>query len=225
MPDVLRYSEEVVRMPIESLRVRYIPVVTPEDLWQRDGHTDMTIPYSPHVELYVHYAHTHGRPVWDEMCSLRYVKERLLRGQRGQSRWTEDYIRNHHLPKRFAIYDSIHSLGLLGRYPIAVLDQPFWLTRFGYPVPGPVGPEIWTGAGRASAAWVLGYKSIKAHLYYDANPHSGNRGKFGYKILHTQVWEETCSQSVLPEVRAALSSFGAPSSPSGACASAPINPE
>lgn len=178
MADVKKISK-LTKVPLEDLHVRFIPVVSVP--WE-----GMKIIDSPHVELFRMYKR-HGYK-WNYFRNCPYVLERRHRRDIGMARWTEHYIRFYHLPKRFAIYDSIRRKGYNKKFPIEVLKRPFWETRFGYE--GLEGPEIWTGAGRAAAMVVLGKNNIPCKWYEDTKPGTGHRGKFGKKLKDMGVWDD-----------------------------------
>jgi len=190
MGDVKAITGKRVSVQIGALHVRFIPWVTPRHLWVEpfSKQFSMGIPTSPHVALYRLYAAGCG---WEQMRGTRYVRERQMRRDMGQPKWTDKYIRDHHLPIRFGIFDSIKKHGFSNKHPIEILEEPFWKTRFNFPVEDE-GVEIWTGAGRASAAYVLGMTNIPAVWYRDKKPGSMDRGKFGKKLAHaTETWEAT----------------------------------
>lgn len=184
MADVAFVSPKVIKVPIAILHVRYIPVVTPVDIW--GGPPNMALVTSPHVKLM--RAFKAGHSITDKHA---YVRERIHRRKIGMARWTDAYIR-YHIRKRRKLLKSIEKRGLLKQFPIELLSYPFWKTRFGWDQPWLRGPEIWTGAGRAAAAYVLGYTHVYARWYYDTKQGTADRGKFGRKLVEVEgVWEES----------------------------------
>ena len=168
---------------IADLHIQYIPVLTPTDIW-RGG---MAVCVSPHVKLMGMFL-KHGLDT-KRVRLTDYFRERVRRRMFGMKRWTDKYILTHHAEKRYAILKSIKKNGYDNSQPILVLKEPFWATRFGTVPTWVHGPEIWTGAGRSSACFVLGIEEIPVQWVEDTRPGSGDRGKFGKKIPK-QVWEE-----------------------------------
>ena len=174
------------KVQLEALHIRYIPVVTPMDIYEGD----LSLINSPHVEMLEMYE-KHGFD-WRKLKKTRYVKERRRRFKIGMSKWTDGYILNVHLPKRFKLFESIRKKGYDRRQPIEILEEPFWVSRFGLKNAWVDGPEIWTGAGRAAARWVLGKRTIWAEWYEDRRPGSMDKGKFDKKLMFVKgVWNET----------------------------------
>ena len=176
---------EIVRL--ENLHIRYIPVVTPLDIWNND----MSIANSPHVELYKAML-TYGFR-WSELMHTRYVQERMRRFKIGLRRWTEEHVMAH-LHVRYAILKSLKKHGYEskrhGKKPIVVLKQPFWHTRFGCNEPFLKGMEVWDGGGRTTALYALGKKVAPVVFYEDKLPGSGDKGKFENKLrMVSGVWE------------------------------------
>jgi hypothetical protein len=158
-------------------------VVTPIDIYEGD----MSLVNSPHVEMLEVYLR-HGFN-WNKLKRTRYVDERRYRLKIGMQKWTDGYIINVHLPKRFAVLNSIRKHGYRKSEPIQILPEPFWASRFGI---GKGGAEIWTGAGRAAARCVLGKNTVWAEWYEDTMPGSNDKGKFGKKLIAVKgVWDAT----------------------------------
>jgi hypothetical protein len=173
---------------LAKLHVRYIPVVTPTELW----HYDMSLKNSPHVELMKIFV-KQGL-AWDEICNSRYYREREHRGRIGIDKWTEKKIR-YHIKERYGIFKSIQRHGikekLLKKDPIRVLEKPFWGTRFNLKASWYNGQEVWNGAGRCAAAYVLGCETIPVLWCKDKYPSTGKRGKFESKLRNVKgVWND-----------------------------------
>ena len=174
---------------VAKLHVRWIPVVTPLNIWNND----MSLPNSPHVEL-MELFKEYGFD-WDRIKMTRYFAERKHRFEIGMHRWTKAYIKAHCM-KRYKIFKSMakgFNKEKCKGDPIKVLRFPFWATRF-QQYPGNVMSshvmEIWNGAGRSSAAHVLGIKKLPCVICEDAKPGSGDKGKFRKKLKSIKgVWE------------------------------------
>jgi hypothetical protein len=193
------------KVAIKELRIQFIPVLTPSELW----FWDMKVENSPHVELFEMYRKHGFHP--GRMMGTRYVHERQRRLRIGYTRWTDDYILNIHLPKRFKVFDSIRKHGYDKTQPILVLREPLWSTRFGYGRDWLKGPEISTGAGRAAACCVLGIDLIPVEWVKDKRPGSNDKGKFEEKLAGIAdngrtVWDETFGK---PTGEAAAEGMGA----------------
>ena len=184
-PDIRRITD-LREIKIKNLHVQYIPNHTPIELWNYD----MSIANSPHVEL-LQLIKDFGFD-WPKIFQSRYVKERQLRCKQGMEKWTNDYI-SKRVRRRWDIYLSLKqgfNEKLYKDQPVRVLKEPFWTTRFGYKKDWLKGFEIWDGAGRTSAAYVLGWPTIKGYYYEDTKPGSNDKGKFGEKLAKIKgVWE------------------------------------
>ena len=185
--EVVPITGKVERVRVVDLHIRYIPIVTPLEFWG-GCYPDMAVPTSPHVELYRTYKKHGYKRVW--LASTRYVKERQHRREHGQPKWTDKHIHQYHLQgHRFPIYESMRKKGFQKKHPLIVLHEPFWTTRFDFREPWLHGPEIWTGAGRAAAAYVLGIESIYVVWHRDRFPGSKKKGKFKSKLKRVEgVW-------------------------------------
>ena len=180
--DEVKKIGKVEKLPIMQLHVQYIPGLTV--YWS----PAMGIVESPHVDL-MKVLNTYGLDK-KRIMETAYFAERQRRRKLGMARWTDKYILDHHIPKRYAILKSIKKRGYDKSQPILVLRKPFWGTRFGYKNKNIYGFEIWTGAGRASAMWALGETKIPVQWVVDKHPGTMKKGKFETK-LPGLVWEET----------------------------------
>ena len=186
MSDIKPLKKKKVRLA--DLHVRYIPVVTPIELWDHD----MSLVNSPHVELMMTFLH-HGYDK-KKIKSSRYFAERRHRRKVGLTKWTDTKIWEH-IHVRYEIFRSIRKRGfstkICRRDPVKVLSQPFWMTRFGSDLPWLKGLEVWNGMGRCAAAYVLGVQAVTVQMCRDARPGSGNKGKFGNKLIRVKgVWND-----------------------------------
>ena len=183
MPEITLKKWKEVRLA--DLSVRYIPVVTPIDLWNHD----MSLKNSPHVEL-LRTIKKHGFD-WGILKKTRYWKERKYRYDCGVKRWTSKH-RKEHIKKRWAIYKSLKKKGFKKKdSPVTVLKQPFWTTRFGLEEDWMGGLECYNGMGRCSSLYVLGKRSVKVMICKDKYPGSNKKGKFEHKLKDIQgVWPE-----------------------------------
>lgn len=171
---------------IANLRVRYIPVLTPIDIWAagaKNSFDMMSIVTSPHVELMTIFR-DHGVD-WDRITRSRYFDERRHRHRLGMLRWVDEYIR-HHIKIRHDVFKSIkkhgYKLKKCREDPVVVLSTPFWKSRFGRSDIWLNGFEIWNGAGRCSAAYVLGITKISVCMAVDKYPGTAYKGKFESKL-------------------------------------------
>ena len=185
-PEVTPIIDKLVKMPLEKLHIRYIPAVTPIELWNYD----MSLKNSPHVELMKIFS-KHGLR-WDKIYESRYYKERQHRFEIGMSRWHKRKI-SEHIIARYSIFKSIKKKGYDKNKdkinPVKVLKEPFWATRFNCREVWLNGYEIWNGAGRCAAAYVLGYSKLPVLLVKDPRPGTEDKGKFGSKLKDVRgVW-------------------------------------
>jgi len=180
--------EKLVKVNLSDLHVRYIPVVTPGNLWRND----MSLKNSPHVEL-MKIFNKHGLS-WLHIYKSRYYRERQHRFNIGMPRWHKRKI-SEHIIDRYRIYKSIKKYGYDKNKdranPIQVLKIPFWKSRFKLENKWLDGMEIWNGAGRCAAAYILGYKQLPVLLVKDGNPGSNDKGKFADKLKNVKgVWDD-----------------------------------
>ena len=168
--EVKLVDKKVVDIPINNLHVQFVPAANPWKFWH--GYDMMALRTSPHVEILEMYVkHGFNKELF---MQTSYFKERQERRTiHGRTNWTDKYIFEH-INNRIKIYDSLKKKGYkhkLHKYhPILVLKTPFWETRFGEKHDGVVGPEILDGAGRCSAAYVLGWKTIPGMWVEDRSP-------------------------------------------------------
>lgn len=172
---------------LNTLYVRFIPVVTPIEIWRGD----LSLSNSPHVEL-MRVLLKHGLD-WGRLEKGRYYKERLHRYAIGIRKWTRKKLRQH-IKSRHQTLLSVKKHGLrsdlLKRDPIRVLHTPFWATRFGLNIQWG-GPEIWNGAGRCAAALAVGESIVPVVWVEDKRPGTGNKGKFADKLKDVKgVWND-----------------------------------
>ncbi len=170
---------------LSDLHVRYIPVVTPIDLWNHD----MSLVNSPHVEL-MRIFDEHGMDM-ERVLRTRYYAERKHRFDIGMKRWTRNYI-YYHIEKRYKLFKSIRKKYKTDKKnPILVLKKPLWTTRFGLEEEWMGGLEIWNGAGRASSLMALGKETVKVMMCKDKHAGTGNKGKFEHKLINIEgVWDD-----------------------------------
>lgn len=183
MAEIRPITGKLEKVELKDLHIQFVPVVTPVKLWNHD----MSLENSPHVEL-MRILLEHGLD-WKRIEPTRYVKERTRRFAIGLKRWVEKKIMGH-IEVRYDILKSIKKKGFKKsrQEPIMVLKEPFWKTRFGHEFPQ--GYEIWTGAGRASAAYVLGYEKLPVMFYEDKYAGSNKKGRFEKKLKGVQgVWD------------------------------------
>ena len=171
-----RYKLKVVKknvmMYLDELHIQHIPMVRPERWW--NGYDQMALRTSPHVELlrlYVDYGLK-----WDLIERTPYwLERRARRTEHGRKNWTDKWIREH-IKVRIRTYKMLKKHGFKKKYckdnPILVLEQPFWKTRFNWKDDSIKGPEIVDGAGRCSAAFVLGIEKLPVTIVKDAAPGS-----------------------------------------------------
>lgn len=187
----VKITSKLMKVPLRELHVQYIPYLTPIRLW---GY-NMNLVNSPHVELLLTIKQV-GLD-WEHLKSTRYWKERKRRFKLGNKKWTDKHLKKH-ITWRYEIYKSLKKKGFKRKLykdkPILILKEPFWTTRFGYKRGWLIGPEIYDGAGRCSAAIVLGWKEIPAMWCEDIDPGSNNKGLFEKKLANIEgVWEATLS--------------------------------
>jgi len=177
----------LVDIPLKNLHIRYIPVVTPIEMWWHK----MRLVGSPHMAL-LNTIERHGLD-WHTLEHTVYWAEREHRYNIGFKDWTEEKIKAH-IKRRWELVKSIKKKGfkkkLYGDKPVIVLDKPFWTTRFGLKEDWLKGPEIWDGAGRCMASLFLGKKTIKGYYAEDLYPGTGKKGKFEEKLKCVKgVWK------------------------------------
>jgi hypothetical protein len=186
-PD-LEITSDLVDIPVRNLNIRYIPVVTPIDMWNHD----MSLKNSPHVELLK--AIKEVGLDWEALSKTRYWLERKHRFDIGFKDWNKKKIKTH-IKRRWAIYKSLKKSGfrpkLRGEKPVVVLKEPFWKTRFGLDEKWHKGPQIWDGGGVCVAAYFLGWDTIKGYYAKDKYPGSKKKGTFEHKLRFVEdCWEE-----------------------------------
>jgi hypothetical protein len=180
------------KVELKHLHYQYIHNYTPIKLWN----FDMGLPTSPHVEL-LKLIRREGFN-WKRIWQTRYVEERIGRREKGMKQWTDEHIKKH-IRNRWATYKSLKKHGYKkklhrtkkGRnYPIRVLLEPFWKTRFGVNESWLDGMEVWDGGGRCSAAYVLKWDSVPAEICEDTKPGTNNKGHFGDKLKKIKgIWQ------------------------------------
>ena len=172
MPDVAPITGEVVDVELAKLSIRYIPMAQLEQWWV--GEPLMALPTSPHVEI-MRIMLEHGFD-WKRLKRTRYAEERRFRATLGMPQWKSSEYLKAHLRKRYDILTSLKKKGyqpaLHESKPVAVLKEPFWVSRFNLDNPRVYGFEIWNGGGRSTAAYALGWKTIPAVFYRDMKPGS-----------------------------------------------------
>lgn len=177
MSDEVKLIGKPVQVELSLLHVRYIPVVTPIELWNHD----MRLINSPHVEL-MRELLADGL-CWGDLKCSRYVRERMHRFKLGMTRWTESYIIQH-IHGRHETLKSLKKHGFetsKSKPPIQVLKEPFWKTRFGCEEKWLKGMEVWNGMGRCAAAYAMGWTAITVQMVEDAKK-PGDKGKFEKKL-------------------------------------------
>ncbi len=178
-------SDEVIevgklkKFRLADLHIRYIPVITPPRLWNRD----MSLPNSPHVELmkiFKNYGFDKER-----IKESRYFKDRQYR-HKYLDKWTDKRIWKHIKEGRYRIFNLMAKEGWNKKRskgdPIKVLPEPFWCSRFNRTWDWIKGEEIWNGAGRCSAAYVLGYDHLYCQPVVDKYANTEYKGKFEKKL-------------------------------------------
>lgn len=134
----------------------------------------MWLPTSPHVEL-MEIFRDHGQNK-EKIKLSRYYMDRQYRRVQGQTRWTDSRIWEH-IKKRHKTFKSIKKHGFdksrCTGDPIRALNKPFWSTRYGAGEAWLYGPEIWNGAGRLSALYVLGVSRVPVVIMADVRPGTG----------------------------------------------------
>jgi len=152
---------------LADLHHQYVKPIYQEEFW----HDDMSVPNSPHVEI-MRIFMKYGFDV-NRLKASRYVADKRKRFVLGRKAWTDDYIFNKHLKKRWKVFRLVKK-GFTGWIrPIMILTEPFWKTRFGNTPEWVKGPELWDGHGRASAMYVMGYYKTEVDVCEDAKPGSG----------------------------------------------------
>ena len=170
-----RYKIKVIgtgKVKLDDLHIQYVPMVKPEQWWH--GLDMMALRTSPHVEL-LEIIKEHGFD-WAIIKQSGYWKERVDRREtHGRKDWTNEYIKRH-IKRRWETYRSLKKKGykkdLSTKQPLLVLKEPLWNTRFNWNDPNIRGLELVDGAGRASSAYVLGWKTIPVTWVQDAAPGS-----------------------------------------------------
>ena len=168
MVEDVRVISKTENVSLENLHVRYIPMARLERWYV--GIEPMLLKNSPHVEMLTLYRYEGLN--WDKLMKGRYAEERRARRKDfGQKKWSEDFIKEH-IKHRIKVYKSMAKAWSPSKddKPIMILKEPFWNTRFGQSFDGIVGPEIWNGAGRCAAAWVLNQRTIPAVWVEDCRP-------------------------------------------------------
>lgn len=183
----IKIVSKIQPIPLDKLRIRYVPVLTPLKIWNYD----MRLKNSPHVEL-IQLIMKYGMD-WDMIMKTRYVKERQHRYVCGLDKWTEEKIIAHVI-KRGKIYKSLRKYGYSKKKehgnPVIVLEKGFWKSRFEVKEKWLKGMEIWNGAGRCAAAYCMGWDFYPAVLAKDKYPKSHKKGKFKDKLRNVKgIWD------------------------------------
>lgn len=168
--DVKPIDGKVADIELAKLSIRYIPMAQLEQWW--DGDPLMALETSPHVEL-MRMMLEHGFD-WKRLKRTRYADERRFRAKIGMPQWESSSYMKAHFKRRYEILMSLKNKGykpkLHKNRPVAILKEPFWVSRFKLDNPKVYGYEIWNGGGRSSAACALGWKTIPAIFYEDCYP-------------------------------------------------------
>lgn len=164
MDEIKKVGKSVLQL--EDLHHQYVQTAYCKDFWN----DDMSLANSPHVEM-MRIMLEHGLDI-KRLQKTRYVAEKRYRVSLGRKQWTDDYIFNMHLPKRYKILRMVKNGYKKFDKPVAVLGIPFWRSRFGEAPEWVKGIELWDGHGRTSAMYALGMTEVKCSLYEDANPGS-----------------------------------------------------
>ena len=158
----------IVDIPLDQLHLQYIPKITPLEMYP--GSDPMLMLKSHHVRLLkkiIKYGL--NKKV---LKKTKYWQERRHRFNIGME-WSDSRVFEH-IKRRWDTYCSLKKKGYNkkkgDRKPILILKEPFWHTRFNWESGFLHAPEIWDGAGRVSAAIVLGWKTISCRYCEDAKP-------------------------------------------------------
>ncbi len=172
--DIKPVDGKTVKVKLEDLNIRYIPMAKLERWWDghEHGYNMMSLPTSPHVEIMRIFL-KHGFD-WKRLKHSRYAEERRYRAKVGMTQWDSSKYMKAHFEKRYAILRSLRRSGYVkkkhGNRPIMILKEPFWNSRFKWNDPLIKGLEIWNGAGRSSAFYALGKKYIPVVYVEDVAP-------------------------------------------------------
>jgi len=181
-PDI-KIVSRMQPIALAKLRIRYIPVLTPIEMWN----FDLRLKNSPHVEL-IQLIMKYGFE-WKMIMKTRYVRERRHRYVCGLDKWEDKHIKEHVI-KRWKTYKSLQKYGYSKKKekkkPVIVLQKPFWKSRFEVKEPWLKGLEIWNGAGRCAAACCMGWDFYPAVLAEDRYPKSHKKGKFKDKLINVE---------------------------------------
>ena len=181
MSEVIYISKKVYSVRLLDLHYQFIPEFTDMDIWQND----MSLPNSPQVEC-AQLLLKYGRN-WGKLKDCKFAQDRRHRYELGMKKWTEKNIKKHILGSRYDILMSIRKNGFdkekNKKQPIAVLMEPFWMTRFGWNASWLEGPEIYHGGRRCAAMYALGYEKVQVLFMKDKYPGSNRSGKYGEKVL------------------------------------------
>jgi hypothetical protein len=181
MNEVEYVSKKFYNFKLSDLYYQFILRFTDMSIWQND----MSLPNSPQVEcaqLLLKYGQN-----WSKLRDCRFARDRRHRYKLGMKKWTEKNIKEHILGSRYDVLMSIKKYGFdkkkNKKQPVAVLMEPFWMTRFGWNVSWLKGPEIYHGGRRCAAMYALGYERVRVLVMEDKYPGSGKGGKFEKKVL------------------------------------------
>lgn len=179
MNDVIPITGKLEPLPLKELNIRFVPMAR-----LHRWYTDMSLPNSLHVKLLQQYIDFGtevkidgeiDKPVYSGVDLMNFLlkgdyaeERRMRRVEFKQEKWSEKWIKKH-IKIRIGIYESMKERGFVAEgKPVMVLKEPFWKTRFNYP--GIEGFEIWNGAGRCAAAYVLGWETIPGLWVADTRP-------------------------------------------------------
>jgi len=177
----VRNIGKIVMARVADLHLRYVPKISP--IWLYPGDDPYRIDKIHHVALLRHIL-KHGMD-WGKLKKTAYVKERRHRYDIGIHAWTDTHVREH-IKHRWETYLSLKKRGYSKKLakvrPIVLLKKPIIETRYNWESGFLHGPEIYDGAGRCAAAFVLGWKEIPVQWAEDAHPGSRKFDKAFNKI-------------------------------------------
>jgi len=167
----IKYASKLTNIDLDKLHLRYVPNVEPLHLYNND----MRLKSSPHIEM-LYLIGQYGFD-WDRIKNSRYGKILQYKHVLGVGGYDRENILDN-LNKAWRTYSSIANRGIRSRKAVVVLQEPFWVTRFGYNKKEIKGMEIWKGVWVCASAYFLGIKTVKGYMAKDVYPGSGIKGVF-----------------------------------------------
>ena len=163
---------------VSSLHCQHIPWLFDSKIWHGDD--PMLIQNSPHVRfLRVYEKVGDNRQKLLETDYAEMYRDWDRKGfRRFNKKPRDDKYINFKISRIISVYEAIKRKGFSHKYPIDVLETPFWKTRYGHDAGFLQGREIWHGHHRAASSFCLEIDRVPCLFYKDAHPGAKRCRKF-----------------------------------------------